>query len=270
MRRKDTMSEVKLINGDCIEQMQKLIEDNVKVDLVVTSPPYDNLRTYKDSLNWNFDIFKQVADKLYDIVTDGGVIVWIVNDSTKNGSKTGTSFKQALYFKEIGFNIHDVMIFAKNNPIPQIFHKRYTDAFEYMFVFSKGKPNTCNALLEPCKNAGIKCPPVKQISSNDEVVRKNKDIMVKDFKIRSNIWYYSVGGKNYGHPAVFPLDLAKEHILTWTNENDVVLDPMMGSGTTGVACLQTNRNFIGIEKVEEYFKIAEQRINEAKAQRRLI
>lgn len=251
--------ELLLKNGDCRCVLKDLIDDDVKVDCIITSPPYDDIKNYNNSLEWNFDVFKEIALLCYEILKEGGILVWVVNDKTKNGSKTGTSFEQCLFFKSIGFNIHDVMIFAKNNPIPQVFHKRYTDAFEYMFVFSKGKPNTCNALLEPCKNAGIKCPPVKQISSNDEVVRKNKDIMVKDFKIRSNIWYYSVGGKNYGHPAVFPLDLAKEHILTWTNENDVVLDPMMGSGTVGVACRELNRRFIGIEKVGKYYDIALER-----------
>ena len=135
------MSEVKLINGDCIKEMQKLVDDGVKVDLVVTSPPYDNLRTYNDSLKWDFDIFKQVANKLYQIVNDGGVIVWIVNDATINGSETGTSFRQALYFKEIGFNLHDTMIYRKTG-IPFPGQVRYYPCFEYMFVLSKGKPKT--------------------------------------------------------------------------------------------------------------------------------
>lgn len=264
------MSEVKLIQGDCLNVMQDLIDDDIKVDLVVTSPPYDNLRTYNDSLNWDFDIFKQVANKLYQIVDDGGVIVWVINDSTKNGSKTGTSFNQALYFKEIGFNIHDVMIFAKKNPIPQIYHKRYTDAFEYMFVFSKGKPKTHNPLKVPCKTSGEISKTFKSISDNEQHMYINKGTKTKEFKIKPNIWYYGLGGTNFGHPATFPLQLAKDHILSWSNPKDTVLDCFMGSGTTGVACLQTNRNFIGIEKVEKYFKIAEQRIKEAKAQRRLI
>ena len=253
------MSEVKLIQGDCLNVMQDLIDDDITVDLVVTSPPYDNLRTYNDSLNWNFDIFKQVADKLYQIVTDGGVIVWVINDSTKNGSKTGTSFNQALYFKEIGFNIHDVMIFAKKNPIPQIYHKRYTDAFEYMFVFSKGKPKTHNPLKEPCKTSGEISKTFKSISDNEQHRYINKGTKTKEFKIKPNIWYYGLGGTNFGHPATFPLQLAKDHILSWSNPNDTILDCFMGSGTTGVACLQTNRNFIGIELDEKYYNIAKKR-----------
>lgn len=243
-----------LKHGDCVDILPD-IPSNI-IDLCITSPPYDDIKNYNNTLSWDFNIFKTIAKQLYRVVKDGGVLVWVVNDQTKKGTKTGTSFNQALYFKEIGFNLHDVMIFAKNNPMPQIFHKRYTDAFEYMFILSKGKPNTCNALLEPCKNAGKKCSPVKQISSDDKVVRKDKNNKIKDYKIKSNIWYYSVGGKNYGHPAVFPLDLAKDHILTWTNEDDLVLDPLMGSGTVGVACKELKRKFIGIEKVDKYFNIA--------------
>lgn len=253
------MDEVTLIHGDCRNVMKKLIDDGVKVDLTVTSPPYDTLRNYDESLEWDFDVFKEVADLLYRITVNGGVVVWVVNDKTDNGSKTGTSFKQALYFKEIGFNLHDVMLFAKKNPVPQIFHKRYTDAFEYVFILSKGNPNTCNPLMESCKTAGEISRTFKKISANDQERYINKGTKTKDFKIKSNIWYYGLGGTNYGHPATFPLDLAKDHILSWSNPNDLVLDCFMGSGTTGVACQELNRNFIGIEKVEKYYNIAKER-----------
>ena len=250
-----------LIQGDCIQEMQKLINNGVKVDLTVTSPPYDNLRNYNNLLEWDFDIFREVAKLLYEITIDGGVVVWVVNDGTVNGSKTGTSFKQALYFKEIGFNLHDIMIFAKKNPVPQIFHKRYTDSFEYMIVLSKGKINTCNPLKEPCTTAGEISKTFKKISADDQERYLNKGTKTKDFKIKPNIWYYGLGGTNYGHPAIFPLQLAKDHVLSWSNPNDLVLDCFMGSGTTGVACQELNRNFIGIEKVEKYYDIAKQRCN---------
>lgn len=256
---------VKLIHGDCIVEMQKLIDDGVQVDLTVTSPPYDNLRNYNGSLNWDFDIFKQVANKLYNITTDGGVVVWIVNDATLEGSKTLTSFNQAIYFKDIGFNVHDVMLFAKKNPVPQIFHKRYTDAFEYMFVLSKGKPNTCNPLKEPCSTAGKVSRTFKLISKDDQVRRINEGTKTKEFKIKPNIWYYGLGGTNYGHPATFPLDLAKDHIISWSNEGDLVLDCFMGSGTTGVACQELNREFIGIEIEDKYYNIAKERCREFQA-----
>ena len=249
-----------LIHGDCLEEMQKLIDDNVTVDLVVTSPPYDNLRNYNNSLEWDFEVFKEVAKLLYSILNDGGVIVWVVNDKTDKGSKTGTSFKQALYFKKIGFNIHDVMIYAKKNPIPQIYHKRYTNAFEYMCILSKGKPKTHNPIMEKCKTAGEVSKTFKSISDNEQHRYINKGTLTKDYKIKSNIWYYGLGGTNYGHPAIFPLQLAKDHIISWSNDGDLVLDPFMGSGTTGVACQELNRQFIGIEKVTEYYKIAKGRI----------
>ena len=260
-----------LFNGDCLEVMQDLIDDNIKVDLVVTSPPYDNLRTYNDSLKWDFDIFKQVADKVYEIVVDGGVVVWIVNDATINGSETGTSFRQALYFKEIGFNLHDTMIYKKKNPIP-LTHNRYEQCFEYMFILSKGVPKTFNPIKTPCKQKGKKHNSTYYKTSSD-FLTKGEGYVVKPHKIHINLFEYAVGGLKtgkYKHPAMFPLQLAKDHILSWSNPNDLVLDCFMGSGTTGVACLQTNRNFIGIELEPKYFEIAEQRIKEAKAQRRLI
>ena len=258
----------KLIQGDCIDQMQRLIEDNVKVDLVVTSPPYDNLRTYNDSLNWDFDIFKQVADKLYQIVTDGGVVVWIVNDATINGSETGTSFRQALYFKEIGFRLHDTMIYQKTGiPFPE--QVRYYPCFEYMFVLRKGKPKTINLIQDkPNSSKGhLICATERQVDGSLKISNGYKEKRrMKEFGVRTNVWKYKTGKGNssknpiaFEHPAIFPLDLAKDHILSWSNPNDTVLDCFMGSGTTGVACLQTNRNFIGIELDKDYYQIAQER-----------
>ena len=147
-----------LYKGDCLEVMDELIKKGVKVDLTVTSPPYDDLRSYDNSLIWNFDVFKQVAQKLYDITKDGGVVVWIVGDKVIKGSESGTSFKQALYFKEIGFNLHDTMIYHKKNSFgtcgnPPI---RYSQAFEYIFVFTKGRIQTFNPIRIPCVHSGEK------------------------------------------------------------------------------------------------------------------
>ena len=147
------MSDYNLILGDSSEELQKLIEQGVKVDLTVTSPPYDNLRSYEGKVIWDFEKFKDIANKLYEITTDGGVVIWVVGDQTKNGSESGTSFKQALYFKEVGFKLHDTMIYKKINYVP-LNHKRFEQCWEYMFCFSKGKPKTFNPILVPCKNAG--------------------------------------------------------------------------------------------------------------------
>ena len=251
------MSEYIIKQGDCLELMKKLPDNSV--DLVVTSPPYDNLRSYK---GYTFD-FENIALELYRVVRHGGVVVWVVGDATIKGSETGTSFRQALYFKEIGFNLHDTMIYAKNNPIPQN-HNRYEQCFEYMFIFSKGKPKTFNPIKVPTKNAGVEFEWGNRKTFLDAKQcrrHKNSDVRkVNDTKIHNNIFYYSVGGGKTGHPAVFPLQSAKDHVLSWSDQNDIVLDPFMGSGTTGLACLQTNRKFIGFEISEEYFNIAKERL----------
>ena len=249
------------MQGDCITEMQKM-ESSV-VDLTVTSPPYDNLRTYAGTLDWNFDIFKQVANELYRITKDGGVVVWVVGDKTVKGSETLTSFKQAIYFNEIGFNVHDTMIYRKTNPIPQN-HNRYEQCFEYMFVFSKGKPKTFNPIREETKNKGKSFDwGGRKTKMDDSQCRRHRGselIEVNPTKTKMNIFGYSIGGGKTGHPAVFPDKLAHDHIISWSNENDVVFDPFMGSGTTGKMAKLNNRKFIGIEKVPEYFEIAKNRV----------
>ena len=257
----------KLYNGDCLEVMDKLIEEGIQVDLTVTSPPYDDLRDYEKSLVWNFDVFKQVANRLYQITKDGGVVVWVVGDKTKNGSESGTSFKQALYFKEIGFNLHDTMIYAKENAIP-LNHNRYEQQFEYMFILTKGKLKCFNPIKIPCKYAGSNPSGTFRMNGKDGKTGKaHTQKPVSSDKIKYNIWFYNVGFNKttkdkiaFKHPAIFPEKLAQDHILSWSNEGDIVLDCFMGSATTGKMALLNNRKFIGIEKVNEYFEISKQRI----------
>lgn len=250
---------ISLIHGDCITEMQKM-ESNI-IDLTVTSPPYDNLRTYAGTLEWNFDIFQQVANELYRVTKDGGVVVWVVGDATIKGSETGTSFRQALYFKEVGFNLHDTMIYQKSTP--PLSHNRYEQNFEYMFVLSKGKPKTFNGMREP-----------KAYKDNrkNKAFGKNQDDSVdfgfssrKETRLRRNVWKIFAGGGSSdsiasNHPAIFPEKLANDHIISWSNEGDLVFDPFMGSGTTGKMAKLNNRKFIGIEKVQDYFEIAQSRI----------
>jgi len=258
----------KIYNMDCVEGM-KLLDDN-SIDLTVTSPPYDNLRTYNGYIEqWSFEKFQGIAKELYRVTKQGGVVVWVVGDATINGSETGTSFKQALYFKEIGFNLHDTMIYKKTKfpPIDPTTAYRYTGCFEYMFVFSKGKPKCCNYIKEKCKHAGKRAVSYQR-SKNDKLrydrKEKNKNHIVNDYKIKCNVWEYASCSVK-GHPAPFPEQLAQDHILSWSNEGDVVLDPFMGSGTTAVACINTNRKFIGIEISKEYFEIAKKRIESVTA-----
>jgi DNA modification methylase len=255
---------ISLILGDCTTEMQKM-ESNA-IDLTVTSPPYDTLRNYAGTLEWNFDIFKKVANELFRITKQGGVVVWIVGDKTVKGSETLTSFKQALYFNEIGFNVHDTMIYKKSNPIPQN-HNRYEQCFEYMFIFSKGKPKSFNPIKEETKNNGKSFNwGGRKTKMDDSQCRRHREdeiIAVNPTKTKVNIFEYSIGGGKTGHPAVFPENLANDHIISWSNENDIVFDPFMGSGTTGKMAKLNNRKFIGIEKVDDYFKIAKNRIESA-------
>jgi len=257
------MPKIELIQGDCLEKMKDIPDGGI--DMVLTSPPYDNLRTYNGSLDWGEHIWKLVIQELLRVIKDGGVVVWVVGDATIKGSETGTSFKQALYFKEVGFSLHDTMIWRKTTPVPQFKTKRYTNAFEYMFVFSKNQPNICNYLETNCKTAGNK----KNRNNNGSFSQNSADrpreeiTITKEKKILDNVWEYPTNWhKDLGHPATFPEKLAHDHIISWSNEGDTILDPFAGSGTVGKMAKQLNRNCILIEKEPEYFKIAEKRINE--------
>lgn len=189
----------------------------------------------------------------------GGVIVWVVSDETVNGSETGTSFRQALYFKEAGLNIHDTMIWKKESATyPST--TRYYQNFEYMFVFSKGGPKTIN-LITDRKNIWSGTQLHGTDREKDGSLHAARTGIVKDYGVRFNVWEITSEKNNKtDHPAVFPVRLAADHITTWTNPGDIVLDPFMGSGTTGVAARMLNRNFVGCELNPEYHKVAERRI----------
>lgn len=242
--------------GDCLTLMKSLPDESI--DLIVTSPPYDNLRTYN---GYSFE-FEGIARELFRITKQGGVVVWVVNDAVVKGSETGSSFRQALYFKEIGFNLHDTMIWAKDT-LSFPCSTRYGNAFEYMFVFSKGKPKTVNKICDrKNKWCGTKIHGTSR-SSDGETFRKSNHnkTTVSEYGERFNVWNIPTEKNNKtGHPAVFPISIARDHIISWSNPNDVVLDPFMGSGTTAIASLRENRRFIGFEISEEYFEKAYQRI----------
>lgn len=247
-----------IYNDDCLNVLKDM-DDNC-VDLTVTSPPYDKLRKYNGNIEqWSFGKFMDIARELYRVTKDGGVVVWIVNDSTVNGSETGTSFKQALYFIECGFRLYDTMIWEKPSPAAPT-QDRYYDVFEYMFVFSKGKPKSIH-LIEDRKNKSAGSKSHKETRSCRED-RKIKEEMrtVKEYSRRFNVWHVSRGSNKTKHPAVFPEQLAEDHILSWSNEGDVVLDPFMGSGTTGKMALLNNRDFVGCEIDSDYYDIAYDRI----------
>jgi site-specific DNA-methyltransferase (adenine-specific) len=239
----------------------KMLPDEC-IDLTVTSPPYDNLRTYK-GFTWDFE---SVAKELYRVTKQGGVVVWIVGDATINGSETGTSFKQALYFMECGFNLHDTMIYEKNGAGAVGSNKCYLQNFEYMFVFSKGKINTFNLIYDrENKVVGRMKTNTNRDKFTADTGRKYREITTKKMGRRFNIWKYeqTQGHDAYSkkHPAPFPEQLAQDHIISWSNEGDVVLDPFMGSGTTAKMALLNNRHFIGFEISKEYCDIANERIS---------
>ncbi len=249
--------------GDCLERMKEIPDGSV--DLTVTSPPYDNLRTYNNSLDWGEHVWKPVLEELFRVTKKGGVVVWVVGDATIEGSETGTSFRQALYFMQCGFNLHDTMIYEKCGVMPS--KTRYCQMFEYMFVFSKGKPKTTNIIKDRKNNWGnTKTGNIGQ-RQKDGSVKKNGIKTISEFGSRFNIWrIMNEGGfmnkdiETKLHPATFPMELANDHIISWSNEGDVVLDCFMGSGTTGKMALLNNRKFIGIEKDAGYFEIAKQRL----------
>jgi DNA modification methylase len=246
-----------VIQGECLEVMKHIPDKSI--DITVTSPPYDNLRDY-DGYSFNFE---SVAEELYRITKEGGVVVWVVGDATVNGSETGTSFRQALYFKEIGFNLHDTMIYHKLSFVP-LTHNRYEQAFEYMFVFSKNKPNTVNHIKIATITGGrIENPNNwKNINEKKGAIRIRNEVIKRNYKrIRTNVWGYSVGNnEKTEHPAPFPNKLAADHIISWSNEGDLVLDPMSGSGTTCKMAKKLNRRFIGIDVSDKYCQIARDRL----------
>ena len=247
-----------MLFGDNVEIMQKF-PDNF-IDLVVTSPPYDNLRSYHGNGIFNFE---RTAKELKRILKNGGVIVWIVSDATVRGTETGTSFKQALYFKEIGLNLHDTMIWNKPGFTDVGSLKvRYAPVFEYMFILSKGKPKTFNPLKDrKTLNPGTVNIPVNR-KSDGTFKKTGKIRKTLEFGQRYNVWKMNpVNNKeNTGHPAQFPIELVKDHILSWSNEGDIILDPFSGSGTTAIACLFSNRKYICIEKNKEYYENSLERI----------
>lgn len=245
-----------ILNGNCVEIMKEFPDECI--DLTVTSPPYDDLMDYK---GYEF-IFHETANHLLRITKPGGVVVWVVGDATIKGSETGTSFKQALYFKDIGFNLHDTMIWVKSNPMPSFKAPRYNQSFEYMFILSKGFPKTFNPLTERCKTAGQEYRSVKVMNNRSEPTRKilDKPKKKKEFKNISNVWTMGHAAKNYGHPAVFPEKLAENHIKTWSNVNDLVFDPFTGSGTTPAMAIKNDRKFLGCDISEEYVKISSNRV----------
>tara|TARA_R110002167_G_scaffold59421_3_gene168332 strand:+ start:192 stop:989 length:798 start_codon:yes stop_codon:yes gene_type:complete len=250
-----------LMAGDCLERFLGIKDKSI--DLTVTSPPYDDLRSYNgNNEGWSRSVWKEIISELYRMTKNGGVVVWVVSDKTIKGSESLTSFEQANFAVKCGFRLHDTMIWNKPSS-PPTQHNRYQQKFEYMFVFSKGKPNTFNPLREKSKTAGRVRKSHRSMEGNHEL-NDEGTYKTADTKIVGNVWSVNIcSERGINHPAKFPVELAQKHIQTWSNKGDIVLDPFMGSGSTGVACKRLGRKFIGIELDESYFNISKERINES-------
>ena len=258
----------KLYHGSCEDILPYL----QNIDLTITSPPYDNLRDYHGYI-FNF---QRIAGYLLDITKEGGVVVWIVADATINGSETGTSFKQALYFKEIGFNLYDTMFYQKE--CFPLNHRRYDQSIEYMFIFSKGIPKTFNPILVPCSQSGKNLTGTKRQGNKDDLSPIHGiNTKIKPYRTKGNLWFYPSGFQKttkdkiaFEHPAIFPDALAQDHIMSWSNKDtDTVLDPMCRSGTTLKMAERLGRKWIGIEISEEYCELAAKRIESEASQLKL-
>jgi len=246
-----------ILCGDAVEVMKGFPSDSI--DLVVTSPPYDELRNYN---GYSFN-FEGIAQGLFRVLKKGGVLIWVVGDKIRKGNKSLTSFKQALYFQNIGFNVHDVMIYQKKNT-PFMRSNAYTNCYEFMFVLTKGSPKTFNALTTETVRQGIEPLPFNK--GADGVNKKIKKEL-KSTKTLTNIWKYAVGlhGSTsdriaFKHTAIFPEKLAEDHILSWTKKGNTVFDPMCGSGTTCKMALLNKRKYIGCDISKEYVDIAKKRV----------
>lgn len=251
-----------LICGDAVKVLAKCEPETY--DMILTSPPYDQRRAYQ---GYTFD-FQSMAQQCARVLKEGGVVVWVVADATINGSESLTSFKQAIYFSEqCGLRLHDTMIFAKNNPIPGDHGPRYRGSFEYMFVFSKGKPKTYNPITWRTKDKVQFAERfrLEEQGRRSYTVPENAVLKTSMERTHPNIFFYTVATRKKGfgkqeHPAVFPEHLAEDQIRTWTNPGDLVLDPMVGSGTTCSEASRLDRAFVGIDISPAYLKIAKRNI----------
>lgn len=249
----------KIINCDCVQGMKTLPDECI--DLTVTSPPYDNMKNY-NGYSWNFE---ETAKELFRITKQGGVVIWVVADQIINGSKSGTSFRQALYFKDqCGFNIHDVMIWEKAGRVP--IRDRYFDIFNYMFVLSKGKPKTIHLIRDHENISAGKKTKKQKYDSECRKLPKNSEVFTRaERSARTNIWRIPQGKnpETRGHPATFPEKLANDQIITWSNPNEIVFDPFCGSGTALKMAVVNYRMYLGFDCSAEYCNNARERVNKA-------
>ncbi|MYB30080.1 MAG: site-specific DNA-methyltransferase [Cenarchaeum sp. SB0663_bin_5] len=259
-----------IYNENCLKTMARLADNTI--DMVVTSPPYDDMRTYDGN---GFDEFEKIARELYRVTKQGGVVVWIIGDQTKDSNESGTSFTHALYFKQIGFKLFDTMIYLKPPRGAVGNNRTYWQTFEYMFVLSKGNPKTINLIKDRDNKDSRNGDNGTKRLTNGTLKKLHRNGYGTQGR-RTNVWQYNVGNghsatDNYAHqhPAIFPEKLAQDHILSWSNEGEIVYDPFMGSGTTAKMCIIHNRQFLGSEISEGYYNLANKRIKACQTQTQL-
>ena len=253
-------------NENCIDTMKRMNAEFV--DLVVTSPPYDEMREYE---GYRLERFEQIAIDLHRVIKTGGVVVWVIGDQTIKGNETGTSFRQALYFKEIGFNLFDTMIYLKPPRGAVGNNKTYWQSFEYMFVFSKGQPKTINLIKDRRNKESRKGDTGTKRLPDGSLLKLNRE-GYGNYGRRTNVWEYMIGNGHsasdkiaHKHPAIFPERLAQDHIISWSNTGDLVYDPFLGSGTVALMAELNNRNYIGSEINANYCEIAKERLRRSRA-----
>lgn len=265
-----------ILQGDCVSVLKDF--DYNCIDLTVTSPPYDKLRSYDGNSKFDFVTF---AKELLRVTKHGGVLVWVTNDQTKDFDESGTSFRQVLMFKKIGWKLHDTMIYKKTGiSMPDQKHRRYQSCFEFMFVLCKDNVRRWNPILDYITKEDSHKH--KRYHKRDPKTGKLTYTHYKKMDkhphngLRENVWVYQTGYLKatkdeiaYNHPAIFPELLAHDHILSWSNKGDYVLDPFLGSGTTYKMALKLGRIPIGIEANPKYIKIATKRLYRYLEQKRL-
>ena len=258
----------KLYCGNNIDVLKTIPDDSI--NMVLTSPPYDSIRTFK-----GFPVIDRayriaLGHELMRIAKEGSVFLLNVQDQTTNRKKSGTSFRWAIeMMDECGWNLFETCIYARQGSPGGWWNKRFRVDHEYLMLFFKGKePSYFNKthMKVPTKNAGKLITVGGNRKSDGSIRAIKKSFMCKETQCPGTILKYkksSREGNNLKitHPGTFPDKLASDFIRCFTQENEVVLDPFLGSGTTCVVAKQLGRKYIGIDCCQEYIDLAQKRID---------
>lgn len=252
---------MRLLTGDACEILPTIRESSV--DLTVFSPPYDGLRDYKGKPSFDMAV---LGREILRVTKEGGVCCMVIQDATKNGAKSLTSFRTACLFADLGWRLFECCIYSRAGVPGAWWTKRFRVDHEYIFIFTRGDglPRRFDktSLMVESKYAGITAGGTKRTTKGDFVAIKKT--VISPLKCRGTIWHYAASNTERNktkseHPATYPDSLARDIISCFSKEGDLVLDPMMGSGTTGIASVNMGRRFLGIEISVQYMEIAKRR-----------